>query len=588
MWLFLLHVLKAVWRGRVAWFWPIWITITGAAVVGVAWVVGHAASPPVKIVRETPITGGQRCSWPRDAVALTLSALVLVAFIVASLKWEDFADYDDAYFTLFTLKGYNFAPPIWQATGRFFPLGHQEFNLIRHFTSSVSGYHALPIAEVLIIFGILLILDDELNIGLRAALAAFVLTLPSIVVCFTGLVFPDRNVVFWLACLVLSIKRFDETRSNVWGVAAAVSAQFMIYYKETAVLLLFGFALARLMLRCRTSNWAAWDYKRLRDTESRLDLCLVCLGILSLLYYAAVMFPHPTMQYADKMRVPLAQVISFYLKLDPLAWLFVAVVMRRAYLILRGRVAPSPLWDGLAFGGVVCLSAYLSLGLATVYYLAPVDFMAVLYVGRLAILSRERMRLWSRAAALVLAFAVLFQGVSLSAFRLFERKNYIHAKTEIANLIVARCRSRVGIGQRLFFPFTDTYPLTEFASYLSYRGVPLEGDMAGSAWPNGVALVSKAVAKEGPCVPYRSFVCHAGTKPKPGDLVIELPDDAESLAEMSPYRNGGELLFSYEPYPHIPQWLYPSFSRLRVAAIRSSERRELPDRWLHASVTMWK
>jgi hypothetical protein len=517
-----------------------------------------------------------------------LLAVLVICYVALTLKWEDFADYDDAYYTTFTLKGHNFGPPIWRELGRFFPLCHQEFNLVRHFTASCAGYHALPLAELVALACILLFLDDELSLTMRAALAGFVLMFPSMVVSFTGLVFPERNVVLFLACLVLFVKRFEQTYSVGWAVAATVSAQIMIYYKETAVLLLWGFAVGRLILRCRSSTPPVWDYRRLRDKESQLDFCLISLGVLFLLYYMAAMFPRPNLRYADVMRIPLAQVVPFYLELDPLAFLFLGVMLGRAYFVLRGRVESSPLWDGLAFGGAVCFAAYLVLGLATVYYMAPVDLIAVLYVGRLALLSSEKMRWGTRAVALALAFAILFHAASLSTFRLFERKNYIHAKAEIANLIVARFRSRAGIGQRLFFPFTSLYSLTEFASYLSYRGVSLEEITDKSARSDGVAIVSTAAAEEGLCVPYRSFVCHPGAEPGPGDLVIELPDDEESLAEMSPYRDGGEILVSYEPHPHIPKWLYPSFSRLRVAAIRSSERRGLSDRWLHASVTVWK
>jgi hypothetical protein len=271
-----------------------------------------------------------------------------------------------------------------------------------------------------------------------------------------------------------------------------------------------------------------------------------------------------------------------------LAWLFLAVVLRRIYLIMRGRAAFSPLWDGLAIGAVVHFMAFLWLHLASIHYTAPLDLIAVLYLGRLAVLASEKVQWRGRVAAVALALVIVLQAVSISAFRVFERKNYIHAKVEVANLIVGRIRNHRKIGQRLFFPFADLYSLTEFASYLSYRGVPLEEIPDTSSRSNGVALVTTAVSDEGLCEPYRNYVCHPGTRPGPGDLVIELPDDEESLAEISPYRDGGEILLSYEPQPHIPQWLYPYFSRLRVAAIRSSERTRLSDRWLHASVTIWK
>jgi hypothetical protein len=519
--------------------------------------------------------------------ALALLGLCLVAFIVLALTWEDFAWSDNSMFTLYILKGHNVAPPIWQASGRFFPLGHQEFNILRHFTTTVTGYHLLPIAQLLVLSGILLILDDELNFTARVSLAALVLTIPGILVSFTGLLYPERNVLFYLAFLILFVRRFEETQSTAWAVAAVVCAQILIYYKETAFLLLLGFAMGRLILRCWDRNRPRWDYSRLREKESRLDLCLASLGVLFLLYFTAVMLPHLNIQYAHEHQLSLVEVFLAYIKLDMLAWLFVAIVLGRMSLILLHKVKPLPLWDGLALGGVVCFTAYLFLGMYSVHYLAPVDLIAVLYAGRLVILSWGRRGLGSKVAMMALLCAVLFQNVSLSAFRMFERKNVVHGKAEIARMIKAQQQSWAGNAQRVFFPFASPYRVMEFASYLNYLGVPVEGVPFESAGLNGVVLVGKAIVKDGPCVGYESPVCHAGSTPDPGDLVIVLPDDDASLAEITPYRDGGELLFSYEPRPSIPRWLYPLVSRLHAVSYAFAQK-ELPDRWPDASVTVWK
>jgi hypothetical protein len=68
-----------------------------------------------------------------------------------------------------TLKGRDYSTHIWQGQGRFFPLGYQEFNLLRHFTDTITGYHVPPIAQLLIFSWILLILDDELSVAARVA-----------------------------------------------------------------------------------------------------------------------------------------------------------------------------------------------------------------------------------------------------------------------------------------------------------------------------------------------------------------------------------------------------------------------------------
>lgn len=584
---FILPTFRAVWRQRVALFWPTWITTTIASATFVAWAVSRATRPTNLEAAHERIILSQQLRSRAAVAALAMLALFLGLYIMVSLTWEDFAHYDHSAFTLFTLRGHPFAPPIWRDNGRFFPLGHQEFNLIRHFTHTIVGYHVFPIVQLLLLSCILLVLDNELRITERAALTAALFLAPAIVISYTGLFYPERNSVFWLACLILFVTHFERTYSTTSAVAAAVCAQIMIYYKETAFVLVVGFALGRLILHCRNRNPGESAYQRLWDKEGCLDLCLASLGGLFLVHYLALMFPHPNMQYAGRGRLPWTELFSDYIKMDLLAWVFLSFVLVRTYLILRRRVVPSPLWDGLAVGGLACLMAYFCLGMFSAYYLAPVDLIAVLYVGRFTILSWERSHLWSKVAVTFVLCLVLIQNVSLSAFRLFEEKNGVHAKAEIASLVDARYRTATTKPLRLFFPFAIPFALMEFASYLDYRGIPVEGGPEEAAGRNGVVLVSRSVTLDGPCVPYRSIICHPGGNPAAGDLVVILPDDDASLVEVSSYLHQGELLFSYEPRPRVPKWLHPFVERLHIASV-PFRRKELPDHWLNASVTAWR
>jgi uncharacterized membrane protein YidH (DUF202 family) len=389
--------------------------------------------------------------------------------------------------------------------------------------------------------------------------------------------------------MLLFVVLFDRTRFTAWAVAAAISAQIMIYYKETAFLLLLGFAAGRLMLRCRGANGKGWDWGQFRDRRSRLDLCLISLAIIFLLYYASVMLRHPNMKYANDYGFSLQTAVWYYLRVDLLALLLVVFLASRAYLIFRRGLTPSPFWDGLAFGGVAYYAAYIYLRMVRPYYLAPVDFIALLYVGRLLAVSWNKMRPWSRVATSVLVFAVTLQNLSFSAFHVYERENMIHAKVILADAIVAQSEANANYAVRLFFPFSDTYPLTEFASYLVYRGVRVEGEgeAASSENWNTAAIVTPAFGKDGLCVGYRRFVCHAAKSPSSGDLVIELPDDLESMAQIDPYRMGGNQLIKYSPLPAIPHWMIPALGDLRVVSYRWRFM-ELPDRWLRASITEWR
>ena len=582
----------------------IWITITAAAAIWVASAVGQVAAPTSQKATSRPIDlilMWRQAGTPRAVAALTaltLLAVFLTSYTAMILMWEDFAYYDNSFFTLLTLKGHNFslATNIDPEHGRFWPLGLQEFNLTRWFTDTAAGYHVLPMGQLFIFSWILLILDDELNITARAALVILALLTPSILISFNGLIFQERDVLFFLACLLLSVKRFDQTQSIVWALAAVFCAQFMIYTKETAFLLLLGFAASRLLLRCRNAHYGGSGFDRLWVRESRLDLCLACLAGLFLILYFGFVGIHGNTNYAAAARLPRADIVLGYTRVDLLPWLMAAVLLGRIYLLLRHRAAPLLLWDGLAFGGMACFVAYLYLSIFGVSYMAPVDLIAVLYVGRFALLSWTKMSSWGKIAGTLLAFIVLFQNVLVSAFAVYERKNVIHAKAEIASVVETQYRHGTGNDLTLFFPFAGAFTILEFGAYLNYRGVPVEGAADEASSLSSVVLAeasrtrtkSGGKAEDGPCVPWTTIWCQVVSGPAAGDLVIVLPDDEASLAEASLYRQRGELLFSYEPRPSVPHWLFWLFDSLPVGRQSGYRYDTLPDRWMDGSVTIWK
>jgi hypothetical protein len=563
-----------------------WITITVAAVMYVTWALWRGA--PAKC-DETAKYRNKTILAQRPAAAvaaLMLLGVFLTLYIVIILMWEDFDYYDNDIFLLKTLKGLNLSLRAGFG-GRFFPLALQEFNLVRHFTDSAAGYHVLPIVQLLAFCCILLVLDSELSIPARVGLTFASLLTPSIFISFSSLEAPERNILFFLVIFALSIKLFEQTKSIPWAVSAVVCAQFMIYYKETCFLLLFGFAATRLFLRWRNGDHAALNYKRLWDAESRLDLCLAALALLFVLHYIAVVGIHGNADYAVEHRQPLAEIELAYLKCDPLAFFLVGVVVSRAWLIMRDRTTPWLLWDGLAVGGVACFLGYQILHMFSSYYLAAVDLIAVLYVGRVALLSWGNMRRWSQLTVAMLALAILFQGASVSAFAAFERKNVIHAKAEIASVVLTRYQLAGSNAFKLVFPFSHPYVIMEFGAYLNYRGVPLEGLEDEASGSSVVALATGAVAEDGPCVSWAPVRCHAESVPATGDLVIVLPDDEVSLEQTREYRDRGELIFSYQPRPAMPHWLYSFIGSVPILAPRSTQG-SVPDRWMDGSVTIWK
>lgn len=194
-----------------------------------------------------------------------------------------------------------------------------------------------------------------------------------------------------------------------------------------------------------------------------------------------------------------------------------------------------------------------------------------------------------RAVTSVVVFLLLLINLSLSAFRVYERENVIHAKAEIADVIAAWCGRDGHSAQRLFIPFSTPYIISEFAAYLTYRGIYVEGDKgaADRRFPNQVVIASSNFAKDGRCVDYLDFTCHAEGDRVAGDLIIQFPDDLESASEIDKYRTGGMTLLSYAPRPRIERWMHPFLGYLHVASAPFWSK-SLPDGWLRASVTLWK
>lgn len=527
--------------------------------------------------------------WSHAAIAaIAFLILFLVLYIAGDLFWQDFTYYDNSLFTMGTLAGHNIPVFIWPTEGRFFPLCDQEYNLLRHVTHSILGYYALRNAQLVLMSVMLLFLAGELSIRNRVALVLLLLVTPSIFISFSGLIYPESNLVFSLVCLAACVQRFEWTHHRIWAVCAIISAQFMLYYKETVFLLIFGFAGGRLLLRCKLPGQKGWDWKRLKDTESRLDACLGFLVVPFLLYYFAAMFPSYRTQYAQNFHLPFLEMLETYLKVDLLCWVLVGCILTRGYLILRHSVRASLLWDGLALGAVAYMAGYLALGIQTAYYFAPVDLVAVFYLGRLTVFAWQNLHIAARSFAVALLALVLIQDVSLSGFRMYEMKNVIHAKSELGSIIEGRYQSSPQSVKRIFFPFAQAVHMMELGAYLNYRGVPMQRNGSELADSGAVMMIGKALKGDGPCVSGKPLLCHSGSAPEPGDIVVVLPDDFAQNDELNSYRQPGtEPLFSYGPHPPIPDSLKPLVYPLRVISPEFVHG-PLPDGFLHASVTVWK
>jgi hypothetical protein len=415
---------------------------------------------------------------------------------------------------------------------------------------------------MLVLVSILLVLEDRLSIAARAALAAFALALPSVVLSFAVLSSAERDVVFWIACLALSVELFAGTRSVWWAIGAVLCAQFALYYKEPVFLFLLTFSVLRMVLRARRYGSVREAF---RDAETRLDLAIAAVSLAFVAFYAIVILSNSSLRYLAVTRISPLQTLRAYLRSDWLVWIFAVFTLVRMYRVLRGTAAPVLLWDGLACGALAYFAAYLAMGMVSEYYLAPADLIAALYLGRFLCLSWGSMRIPVRAVAAGLAVLVIVQSLDLSTLRLVGRKYVVQREVSAANIIVGMRAREPGRATRLYFPFTSPFGVVEFAAYLSYRGVPVEGAGRTSSDGAGVELYSAKILQTGRCFPIRDFICHPG--PADGeDLVVVFPDDSVSPTEFKLHQELEEKLAARDPPSRARAWFFRSLDFLGKCA----------------------
>jgi hypothetical protein len=102
--------------------------------------VGQGAAPRRQKARESPTW--RQVGTP-SAAALTLPAVFLGSYIAMTLTWGDFAYYE--YFTLLTVKRPQLRTGNHARDRTLLSAGFHEFNLISHFTDTITGYHVLPV-----------------------------------------------------------------------------------------------------------------------------------------------------------------------------------------------------------------------------------------------------------------------------------------------------------------------------------------------------------------------------------------------------------------------------------------------------------
>jgi hypothetical protein len=518
-----------------------------------------------------------------DGISIVVFLVFLAFYIRLIFYREDFAYYDDDMLTDFSVQGRNFLPPVWSAPGRFYPLADQEFNLLKFVTRSPAGYHALVALQLLVLVAVLFVVLRAFQVRYRVLIVIAAMVAPSFLIPFTGFVYPERNVLFWLAVLLLCLQGYSSTKARIYFVGCLVATHFALYYKEIVVLFVVAYATAQLLLHLSATRRTGAVHWPEFFKQNALSVGMLAVSAIYLMFFLVAMLPHRNFSYINGLREPLLSVLLAYLQIDwlPLILLVVLVLRIGLFLFSNGRL--DPMWDPLAIGALAYFFGVVSLRINSGYYMAPVDLFAVLYLANM-------WRLWLskvsslRIAVVATAFVfVLLHDIAYSSFRMVERKGVITTKSQFADFLNGYLATEKVRNVELFFPYSDGYHLMGLSSYLRYRGFPLEGQRVTSdQTAPRLVIASRENFADSRCVNYRDYACIHTDRPAQGALIVILPDDDISMSDVQRIAKDADLVFSANACAACTK--PDSWFRSLHAISAEFSVKPLPEHWLRLDV----
>lgn len=367
---------------------------------------------------------------------------------------------------------------------------------------------------------------------------------PSFIIPFSGFVYPERSVLLWLSVLLLCLLPSSQASApRASAIGALVATQFVLYYKETAVVFVVAYAVSSILLEIYTWRHGSSWQKIARAQAVQLGM-LGLAAIYSMMFLAIVSSGHK-LSYVASLKQSLASIVVAYFQIDWLLAIFIMVIAVRAVRILSHGVKVDPLWDSLAIGAGAYYLAIICLRIYSPYYMAPADFIALVYVARLAITAlQEESKIVSYAVAAIFLCFVVHRAV-YSSFHMMERKDIITAKRQLSDFM----KHYLAAGNQgtvdLYFPYASGYRLMELSSYFKYEGLPLarQQEKGGASQPD-IVIVGREHFEDNRCVPYRDYVCLHSDHAAPGALIVLMPDDDISMDDVEAVGKDNTRLYS--------------------------------------------
>jgi len=573
-----LHRVAYAWPSH---FWPIWLLGLALVLAFPHWMFGRGIGERQSLnATDRRASEAVTPSW----FMVVCFAIFLIGYLCFMFWGEDFAYKDGHSFTEFSAIGKPRPPAIWPDSGRFWPLGYQEYNLIARLSPTAVAYLAFGAIQLLVALWLLYLALPCESPTLRFLPFVLLLLAPAFGADFAELTYADRNVVFCICVLIFAVDRYDRRATQSWLLIAVAVSYAALYFKETSVALFGGFAAIRLLLKLSRAGLPSVLQSPL---EVGILLSCACFAV----ELGLTLLPAGTSTYVDALSVGRGAAALRYLRADPILATFVVAFCLHVVVTVREGAKFDLLWDPLAAGAVLHLAAVSSTGVAETYLLGPSELIGAVTLLRL-------FSHWWKArpgARLILAcicVATVVPSLAFGSFRLIQRKIVVLQTQKVADFLANFYRTPDTRNTRLYFLAEDGVVMN-FVSFLSYRGLKFRclGEPADS---NAIDVAGAAAFEGDRCVPSSDFVCRHDL-PRDGDLVARLPEESWSAmpapgspdVEHSLHAAKLELLFEARP-----GGLFSSLRPLIAVLYRVSPTltgqlpdQRLSDDWLRVAVS---
>ena len=225
-------------------------------------------------------------------------------------------------------------------------------------------YHGFSVLQLSVVIGGLFAIFNRCRIWFRCLLTVAAMVIPSFVISFFGLIYPERNILFWLVIFLFCYQRFLYTNSRLYLCGVWIAAQFALYYKEPIFAIFVGLAGVRLLFNFidqKNSEKNISFFRFLNDQIMDVGLLFLSAAFISL--YLAKFLPVLGQTESSLEKLTAVETLISYLSANLLIGIFIGIFgLRVVYLCLTKR-KPDLIWDGLGFGTLLYFLAFVTLGI---------------------------------------------------------------------------------------------------------------------------------------------------------------------------------------------------------------------------------